>query len=348
VTEFIIEGLRPRGIRRRRIIIPGLVGLLFAAPVLLAISLNFLAPDHLAVSLFGQTLTIARVRQGAIARLSFLAGALSCLALAEAVVVGWRDSSLRRVLRRPSPSVRTDIVVFLTQHCKVAIVLQFAATFGVVALLTRYANLVPSLPAIRVIGLCHWPPVAQFLVVYGFYTFADYWAHRLSHAPIVWPVHRFHHAADDFCILTHARIHAAEVFGVVIVNLPIVMLRPSPAVLAVVWSLVIYLRMAIHSRLPWRMGWLGATLVQSPAHHRLHHRLDEGEGASNYALCPLWDRLFGTWRAEVPANFAIGVHEPYRHGAWFLPDFIRDYVAVFAGLAGRGSRERFRSAAVRR
>ena len=93
------------------------------------------------------------------------------------------------------------------------------------------------------------------------------------------------------------------------------------------------LRLVIHSRIDSNFGWIGRWLLQSPVDHRLHHRLDSGRQACNFGLFPVWDRLFGTWREGGSQKIAIGVAEPYRHGAWILPDMWRDYREFLAQIA---------------
>jgi hypothetical protein len=88
----------------------------------------------------------------------------------------------------------------------------------------------------------------------------------------------------------------------------------------------------IHSRIPLRLGWCGRWLIQSPLHHRLHHlKLYDGR-SWNYSICPLWDRMFGTWR-DVEQPVEIGIEYAYRHGAWIVHDMLRDYSEFLQGWA---------------
>ena len=43
----------------------------------------------------------------------------------------------------------------------------------------------------------------------------------------------------------------------------------------------------------------------------------------------------GGWSEMATPHVAIGVDTPYRHGAWLLPDLLRDYWDFWKGLAGR-------------
>ena len=83
-------------------------------------------------------------------------------------------------------------------------------------------------------------------------------------------------------------------------------------------------------------GFVGHWLLQSPVHHRLHHVLDMSRATGHFGLCPLWDRLFGTWREEfagsVDQSLAVGVATPYRHDAWLVADMWRDYADFWKGV----------------
>jgi sterol desaturase/sphingolipid hydroxylase (fatty acid hydroxylase superfamily) len=80
---------------------------------------------------------------------------------------------------------------------------------------------------------------------------------------------------------------------------------------------------------------VGRWLIQSPNHHRAHHKLDMTEPTGQFAMAPIWDRLFGTWCGEGGQDLAIGVTKPYRQGFWIAPDMLRDYADLWLGFFGR-------------
>ena len=55
----------------------------------------------------------------------------------------------------------------------------------------------------------------------------------------------------------------------------------------------------------------------------------------HFAICPIWDHLFGTWRGAADPSEPIGVDTPYRHSLWIAPDMVRDYWHFWKGLVGR-------------
>jgi sterol desaturase/sphingolipid hydroxylase (fatty acid hydroxylase superfamily) len=106
---------------------------------------------------------------------------------------------------------------------------------------------------------------------------------------------------------------------------------------ALFWFVVLNLTLhyLIHTRITSDFGWIGRWVVQSPLHHRLHHKLDTTEPTSNFSLVPLWDRLFGTWAEADIARVKVGVAAPYRQGIWAVPDLLRDYRDFWLALIGR-------------
>ena len=101
------------------------------------------------------------------------------------------------------------------------------------------------------------------------------------------------------------------------------------------WTLNAMVHYLIHTRSQSDFGWVGRWLIQSPLHHRLHHKLDMTEPTGNFSLVPLWDRLFGTWQEAKDPHVPIGVAAPYRQGAWIIPDLLRDYRDFWLALIGR-------------
>ena len=99
--------------------------------------------------------------------------------------------------------------------------------------------------------------------------------------------------------------------------------------------IVIALGFLIHSRIESGWGWIGRYMVQSPRHHRLHHKLDMREPTGFFSMVPVWDHLFGGWSECRDAHVEIGVDTAYRHGFWLAPDLMRDYCDFWKGLVGK-------------
>ena len=292
------------------------------------------APDRLTLGVLGHHLTITQLHHHVLSHALEVALMFPALFVAELAITGWDGSSLRRLTVLRTPSSMSDLACWLLWEAKLMTVLVGIMSLGLglvsglwihdqVAALTGWS---PSAAA--------WPLWLQLPVLFLVFSFFDYWNHRLDHSALFWPLHRFHHAADDFCILSAVRVHPALFTSVITVVGPAVALGASPEAVFELTFGTALLRYVIHSRIDSNFGWVGRYVVQSPTHHRLHHVLDiSTQPVGHFSLAPIWDRLFGTWVGEADQSLVIGVCDPpYRHGAWIGPDLWRDYVEFWRGL----------------
>ncbi|MDQ6702254.1 MAG: sterol desaturase family protein [Pseudomonadota bacterium] len=254
----------------------------------------------------------------------------------ELLSVGWAESSLRHLLFVRTASFWSDICVFVTNHLHMFRFIDVILTFGISLVSFGWLpDRLADATGFR-FGLDILPRAPQFLIAFFIYSLLDYWDHRIAHMRVLWPLHRFHHAAEEFYIFTSNRVHPADVSSMFIMTGPLVLLGVAPDVLVTVGIFRMYIGWIQHSKIPGDWGWFGRWVINSPAGHRKHHDLlDVSEPACNFALVPLWDRLFGTWRGGGSQQSVIGVSTPYRHGAWFYPDLWRDYCDFLRQLLRR-------------
>jgi sterol desaturase/sphingolipid hydroxylase (fatty acid hydroxylase superfamily) len=177
--------------------------------------------------------------------------------------------------------------------------------------------------------------VVQVVLYFYVYSFFDYWAHRLGHTRLFWPLHRYHHSAEEFDIINAARIHPAGFAGIFFINIPMPLLGATPEAMIWVNVVTVALGFAIHSRIPSGFGWIGRYVIQSPLHHRLHHKLEMTQATGFFGMTPVWDHLFGGWSECRDADVAIGVDTHYAHGFFILRDLLRDYRDFWLGLIGK-------------
>jgi sterol desaturase/sphingolipid hydroxylase (fatty acid hydroxylase superfamily) len=294
-----------------------------------------LLPDVLSLNVAGHTLRLAnihdRIAGNALVMLFLLPAALWL----ECFVVGWRDSSLRQMVTAPTQSMRTDIAFFVLSQAHLTdligkIMLLGASIISGLALrdwLRAHTGLY-----VDAAGL---PLALQVLIYFFVYSFFDYWTHRVDHTRYFWPLHRYHHAAHDFCVITASREHPAAFVSIFLINVPMAVLGATPAAMIYVSVIVTALGFVIHSRIDSGFGWVGRWVIQSPNHHRLHHKLDMSHPTGHFSMAPIWDRLFGTWYGDADQSLIIGVDTPYRHGAWIGADLIRDYCDFWTGFFRR-------------
>jgi sterol desaturase/sphingolipid hydroxylase (fatty acid hydroxylase superfamily) len=297
------------------------------------------APRDAIFHWFGRTLGPADVVHRLVRRGLVLCLLLPALMVVELAIVGWSDSSLRQLAVRRTRSARSDLAVFLYWLTPGHTVASTAFSLGVVLIPAPWLHQKLAEAMGVSIELGSWPLPLQVIAFYFVFSFFDYWQHRLDHTPAFWPIHRFHHAAEDFCVLTSVRVHPAVLTSIISCVIPGVLLGMTDAGFFWFLSLNLMIHYLIHTRINSDFGWVGRWLIQSPLHHRQHHKLDMTEPTSNYSLVPLWDRMFGTWAAANDPRLPIGVARPYRHGLWIIPDLLRDYRDFWLALTGRSRDE---------
>ena len=130
-------------------------------------------------------------------------------------------------------------------------------------------------------------------------TFTDYWVHRLMHAtPLLWRVHRVHHADTWVDVSTSLRNHPLELLVTIPASSMVVLALGAPvSVVAAVDSIFVAATIWQHADIP-LPDWLDrvlCTVVFTPRLHRLHHDPARGIHDHNYGnLIIFWDWLFGT------------------------------------------------------
>lgn len=162
-----------------------------------------------------------------------------------------------------------------------------------------------------------WPVWLEFILALVLLDLAIYGQHIATHKiPLLWALHKVHHADRDFDVTTAIRFHPVEIILSMLYKSLLVLLL-GPSLLAVfVFALILNLcAMFNHSnlRLP---DWLDKGLrlfLVTPDMHRVHHSTVTGETNSNYGFSiALWDRIFGTYIAQPEAghdDMVVGLKE---------------------------------------
>ena len=134
-----------------------------------------------------------------------------------------------------------------------------------------------------------------------------YAQHVLFHAvPVLWRVHRMHHADLDIDVTTGIRFHPVEILLSMVIKLGAVVVLGAPALAVMIFEIVLNATaMFNHSniRLPKVVDKRLRRIVVTPDMHRVHHSIEARETGSNFGFnLPWWDRLFGTYRAQPAAG----------------------------------------------
>jgi len=134
-----------------------------------------------------------------------------------------------------------------------------------------------------------------------------YAQHVLFHAaPLLWRLHRMHHADLDIDVTTGVRFHPVEILLSMVIKLGAVVVLGAPALGVMIFEVLLNATsMFNHSNVRLPVGvdrWLRRILV-TPDMHRVHHSIVARETNSNFGFnLPWWDWLFGTYRAQPAAG----------------------------------------------
>ncbi len=129
--------------------------------------------------------------------------------------------------------------------------------------------------------------------------FAYYWFHRVSHeSRFFWNFHVVHHSSNQYNLSVAVR---QSWFGGIahwIFYVPLAFLGFPFWAFVFMHGLNLIYQFWIHTKTITNMGVLEYVL-NTPAHHRVHHGVNEQYIDKNYAgIFIIWDRLFGTFEEE--------------------------------------------------
>lgn len=137
--------------------------------------------------------------------------------------------------------------------------------------------------------------------------FAGYWSHRFEHQiNILWNRHIIHHSSEEFNLACALRQNISAIFALFsFLLIPAALMGVPPKVIAIVAPLHLFAQFWYHTRLIEKMGWLENILV-TPSHHRVHHAINDVYLDKNFSqVFIIWDKLFGTFQAELPEEEAV-------------------------------------------
>ena len=146
--------------------------------------------------------------------------------------------------------------------------------------------------------------------------FIIYLQHVLVHAvPVLWRLHRVHHADLDFDVTTGSRFHTIEIILSMLIKFATIVVLGPPVVAVVIFEVVLNgMAMFNHSnvKLPLGIDRVLRLFVVTPDMHRVHHSVEDNETNSNFGFnLSIWDRAFGTYidqPREGHEKMTIGIH----------------------------------------
>ena len=167
-----------------------------------------------------------------------------------------------------------------------------------------------------------------------FLDLAIWFQHMVFHkVPLLWRLHRVHHADRDIDVTTALRFHPLEIAASMLIKIGVVYLIGAPALGVILFEIVLNgSAMFNHAnmRLPLPVDRIVRLILVTPDMHRVHHSVHRHEADSNYGFAlSIWDRLFGTytdqpqdghddmviglqWQDERPAKLGWNLMLPFR------------------------------------
>jgi len=147
--------------------------------------------------------------------------------------------------------------------------------------------------------------------------FAIYLQHVMFHAvPVLWRLHRMHHADLDFDVTTGARFHPIEILLSMLIKFAVIAVLGPPAVAVMIFEVILNATAMFNHGNVQLPIWLDRALrlfVVTPDMHRVHHSIEDHETNSNFGFnLPWWDRLFGTYKDQPDAGhiaMTIGIRD---------------------------------------
>ncbi len=146
-------------------------------------------------------------------------------------------------------------------------------------------------------------PLLAGIVSFVVLDFAVWLEHVASHkVPLLWRIHRIHHADNGFDLTTGLRFHPLEILLSMVWKAGVVLLLGAPVLAVLVFEIVLNgMSMFNHAnaRIPLGLDRHLRRLVVTPDMHRVHHSSLRRETDSNYGFnFPFWDRIFRTYNDQ--------------------------------------------------
>ncbi len=224
-------------------------------------------------------------------RLSVFLGLFAVIALAEA----WRPRRVRALPRRARWLTNWGFTLLNT--------LTLRAMAFALPLLAVGAALDAAHNGWGLFNALDWPAWVEITLAILILDFAIWTQHLVTHkVPLLWRLHRVHHADRDMDVTTAIRFHPVEIALSMGLKIGLVYAL-GPAALAVILFEIILNGTALFNHANLRLSLAFDRLLRlvlvTPDMHRVHHSVHRDEHDSNYGFAlSVWDRIFGTYVAQ--------------------------------------------------
>jgi len=144
------------------------------------------------------------------------------------------------------------------------------------------------------------PVAVELVLAVLIFDFAIWLQHLITHkVPLLWRLHRVHHADRDIDVTTAIRFHPVEIALSMLLKIGLVYLLGPSALAIIVFEILLNgTAMFNHAniKLPLALDRVVRLVLVTPDMHRVHHSIHRTEHDSNYGFAlSIWDRMFGTY-----------------------------------------------------
>ncbi len=144
-----------------------------------------------------------------------------------------------------------------------------------------------------------------------------YFQHRLSHAqPLLWRLHRVHHADTEMDVTTANRVHPLESLWIAFLRVLLAVILGIPVVAVVMYLValnIFSLFNHVNLHLPDQVDRVLRWIMVTPAMHETHHSAHIQDFDRNFAFVfSFWDRIFRTYKPathQVMGQTELGLGE---------------------------------------
>jgi len=218
--------------------------------------------------------------------------------------IGYKHSTLKRLITVQSNSLLNDLFYFLMRVSGLIPLIVLAISLGNFYVIKEYLSNILAFNLLFSI-----PVYLHIIPIVLFHSFAFYFYHRLMHTKMFWEIHKVHHSAEDFNILLPYRNHPIDfLFAKIIIPSFTVMLGANTTVVLIYLLLNSVYQSMVHSEFAWNKSWINEILI-TPEAHKIHHATEAKYFDKNFGILTIWDRLFGTYCPPTEKIEKIGVNE---------------------------------------
>ena len=235
-------------------------------------------------------------------RLGIFAGMFLLLATLEA----WQPR--RRLTVRKSPRWLSNLALVALNMVVVRVVVPLSMVGVGACVEARQFGALQQVPG---------PQWLRVLLAVALLDLAIYGQHVLFHrVPVLWRVHRVHHADLDLDVTSGLRFHPVEMLLSLAIKVAAIFASGAPALGVLIFEVLLNAG-SMFSHANWRLP-LGCDrvlrmLLVTPDMHRVHHSVVPTETNRNFGFnLSCWDRLFRTYQAQPAGGhegMTIGLEE---------------------------------------